>query len=119
MQSILSTFPSLIVADSDGKFDKDEKGYLFNISKNLVPEEINIDEEKELCAAEIYSVLISLLLKKDKWQDRIFDLIKSELKNTPTDKELIQTMMYGIADASDDVSNIEKETIEKIKEKLF
>ena len=119
LQSIFSTFPSLIVADSDGNFDKDEKGYLLNISKNLVPEDINVDEEKELCVAEIYSVSISLLLNKDKWEDKIFNLIRSEINNSPDDKELIESMMLGMASASEGTSEIEEQTINRIREKLF
>ena len=119
LQSIFSTFPSLIVADCDGNFDKDEKGYLLNISKNLVPEDINDDEEKELCVAEIYSVSISLLLNKDKWEDKIFNLIRSEINNSPDDKELIESMMLGMASASEGTSEIEEQTINRIREKLF
>ena len=119
LQSIFTTFPSLIVADCDGNFDKDEKGYLLNISKNLVPEDINVDEEKELCVAEIYSVSISLLLNKDKWEDKIFNLIRSEINNSPDDKELIESMMLGMASASEGINKIEEQTINRIREKLF
>ena len=119
LQSIIATYPSLLIATCDDNFDKIEKGFLLNICKNLVSDDITNEEEQNLYIAEIYSVSIYLILNKNKWENTILNLLASEIADTPQDKDLIESMMFGMAESSEGISSIEKETINKINNIIF
>ena len=116
--SVLLTFPSCLVAAADNEIDTDERLYLMNISESLGDKDVSNSNKARLKSAERYRAFMWLLNEREKYEEFIFSCIKKYLDIHPETKNNIKDMMWGMAEASDGVSEEEKQEIERIIKKL-
>ena len=115
--SIALTYPSVLVACADGLFDADERTYLASIARALGEDE-GADVFEEIKYLERYSSLIKLAKLKEGDKSRLLDILAGHCAHDAVIGELILNSMYGIAEASEGISEVEQECIKSIKKQL-
>ena len=116
--SVLLTFPAAMVAAIDGKVDETERLFLLNISEELGVEDPGTSHKARLEAAERYRAFMWLLNEQESYEKIIFDGIKILIEDNAETGEHIKNMLWGMAEASEGVSELEKNEISRISEAL-
>ena len=116
--SVILTFPAAMVAAIDGKVDETERLFLLNISEELGSDDPGTSHQARLEAAERYRAFMWLLCEKDTYEKDIFDGIKFLIEDNSETGEHIKNMLWGMAEASEGVSESEKNEISRISEAL-
>ena len=116
--SVILTFPAAMVAAIDGKVDETERLFLLNISEELGSDDPGTSHQARLEAAERYRAFMWLLCEKDTYEKDIFDGIKFLIQENQQTGEHIKNMLWGMAEASEGVSELEKNEISRISEAL-
>lgn len=119
--SMITTFPSLLVATADGKVDNNEKLTLVNISKSLA--ESFKDEQTdpaliELLSYQYYAEFDYLLKNIEKWKSSFIEVLSDYLKENPETKILISKMINDIANASSGICEAEQKVVNELENKL-
>jgi len=116
--SVILTFPAAMVAAIDGKVDETERLFLLNISEELGVDDPGTSHKARLEAAERYRAFMWLLNEQENYEKVILDGIKMLIEDNSETGEHINNMLWGIAEASEGVSEIEKNEILRISEAL-
>ncbi len=116
--SVILTFPAAMVAAIDGKVDETERLFLLNISEELGVEDPGTSHKARLEAAERYRAFMWLLNEQESYEKIIFDGIKILIEDNSETGEHIKNMLWGMAEASEGVSELEKNEISRISEAL-
>ena len=116
--SVLLTFPAAMVAAIDGKVDETERLFLLNISEELGVDDPATSHKARLEAAERYRAFMWLLNEQESYEEIIFDGIKLLIEENSETGEHIKNMLWGMADASEGVSESEHNEISRITETL-
>ncbi len=116
--SVLLTFPACLVAAADGVVDVDERLYLMNISESLGEEDNSNSNKARLNTAERYRAFMWFLNNKTSSEDMIFSLIREYIGEIQILQQQLSEMMWGMAEASDGVSESEKTEIKRISDEL-
>ncbi|OFX19866.1 MAG: hypothetical protein A2033_19770 [Bacteroidetes bacterium GWA2_31_9] len=119
--SIITTFPSLLIAMADGKADNNEKLSLVNISKSLAEsfkDEQTNDELIELLSYQYYAEFDYLLKNTEKWESAFIELLSDYLKENPENKTIINDMIIDVANASNDICDAEQQVVSELENKL-
>ena len=116
--SVILTFPAAMVAAIDGKVDETERLFLLNISEELGVEDPGTSHKARLEAAERYRAFMWLLNEQESYEEIIFDGIKLLIEANTETGEHIKNMLWGMADASEGVSESEQQEISRITEAL-
>ena len=112
--SVLLTYPACLVAAADGIIDVAERLFLLNVAEELGDGDVDQSPDRRLRSAERYRAFMWLLNEKDKCDALILDSIKEFLKVNEETVAHIKEMVWGMADASDGVSQEEKDEISRI-----
>ena len=118
---ILNLFPSLLVCMSDGVLDKEEWDGVMRIADGMAEEcAISaIGKEKE-SLSQIFKEEFKYLLENfERWKMKFLNTLKSYLDKHKEEKEFVLETMYLFANASEGISDVEKETIDELSEKLL
>jgi hypothetical protein len=105
--SVILTFPAAMVAAIDGNVDETERLFLLNISENLGSDDPGTSHTARLEAAERYRAFMWLLCEKDTYEKDIFDGIKFLINENQQTGDHIKSMLWGLAEASEGVSESE------------
>ncbi len=116
--SVILTFPAAMVAAIDGKVDETERLFLLNISEELGIEDPGTSHKARLEAAERYRAFMWLLNEQESYEEIIFDGIKLLIEANSETGEHIKNMLWGMAEASEGVSESEQQEISRITEAL-
>jgi len=116
--SVILTFPAAMVAAIDGKVDETERLFLLNISEELGVEDPGTSHKARLEAAERYRAFMWLLNEQESYEEIIFDGIKLLIEANSETGEHIKNTLWGMADASEGVSESEQQEISRITEAL-
>ena len=116
--SVILTYPAAKVAAIDGKVDETERLFLLNISEELGVEDPGTSHKARLEAAERYRAFMWLLNEQESYEEIIFDGIKLLIEANNETGEHIKNMLWGMADASEGVSESEQQEITRITEAL-
>lgn len=115
---LVLTYPSFLVAISDGEFDDEEKKLMAEVIKNFSFEvygnELNEDEYSNIISAYM-SDFGFLNLNKTIWKDKFLHALSflKEKENINVRKSIIN-LMKDIADVSDNTSMEEQAVIDEI-----
>jgi len=112
--SVLLTYPACLVAAADGEVDVAERLFLLNVSEELGGEDVSESPDLRMRAAERYRAFMWLLNEKDKCDQIILDGLKDFLKSNKESANQIKEMVWGMAEASEGTSEIEKVEISRI-----
>jgi hypothetical protein len=116
--SIITTFPSLLVASADAKVDNNEKLLLVSISKSLANSFVDNQTEDsviELLSYQYYAEFDYLIKNIDKWKHSFIDVLTDYLIEFPDNKQLINEMIIDVANASDGICEAELNVIKEIE----
>ena len=116
--SVILTFPAAMVAAIDGNVDETERLFLLSISENLGSDDPGTSHTARLEAAERYRAFMWLLCEKDTYEKDIFDGIKFLINENQQTGDHIKSMLWGMAEASEGVSESENKEILRITEAL-
>ena len=116
--SVILTFPAAMVAAIDGKVDETERLFLLNISEELGVDDPGTSHKARLEAAERYRAFMWLLNEQESYEKIIFDGIKLLIEENSQTGEHIKNMLWGMAEASEGVSESEQKEISRITEAL-
>jgi len=103
--SVLLTYPACLVAAADGKVDEAERLFLLNVSEELGDGDVSDSPSGRMQSAERYRAFMWLLNEKNKCDKIILDGLKEFLKLNPETSDQIKEMVWGMADASDGISD--------------
>jgi len=112
--SVLLTYPACLIAAADGVVDEAERLFLLNVSENLGDGDVSGSPSSRMQSAERYRAFMWLLNEKDNCDEIILDGLKEFLKFNPNTSNHIKEMMWGMAEASDGESEVEKTEISRI-----
>ena len=112
--SVLLTYPACLVAAADGVIDETERLFLLNVSEELGDGDVSDSPVRRVKSAERYRAFMWLLNEKDTNDQMILDGLKDFLKSNPEASDQIKEMVWGMADASDGISEEEKVEISRI-----
>ena len=112
--SVLLTYPACLVAAADGVIDETERLFLLNVSEELGGGDVSDSPVRRVKSAERYRAFMWLLNEKDTCDQMILDGLKDFLKSNPEASDQIKEMVWGMADASDGISEEEKVEISRI-----
>ena len=118
---IANLFPALLVVLSDGIVYTDEwqtvKKLAHILGSEFATEEFGEDKEENLTL--IYKNEFRYLLKdREQWEEKFLDALKDYFTQNDSSKEFVIETMHLFANASDGISVIENETIEKLTQEL-
>ena len=119
--SIITTFPSLLVATADTKVDNNEKLLIVSISKSLANSFKGDDSDEaviELLSYQYYAEFDYLTKNIEKWESIFIDVLAEYLKENPENKKIISEMIIDIANASDGICEAEQNVIKELELKL-
>ena len=118
---ILNLFPSLLVCMSDGVLDKEEWDGVMRIADGMAEEYAitAIGNEKESLSQNFKEEFKYLLENFERWKMKFLNTLKSYLNKHTEEKEFVLETMYLFANASEGISDVEKETIDELSEKLL
>ena len=114
LMSVLMTYPACLVAAADGVVDETERLFLLNVSEELGDSDVSESPEQRLRSAERYRAFMWLLNEKDKTDQIILDGLANFLEINPDATDQIKAMLWGMAEASDGISEQEKREISRI-----
>jgi len=115
---LILTYPSFLVAISDGEFDEDEKALMGEVIKNFTFEvygnELSEEEYSNIISAYL-SDFEFLHTNKEMWKAKFLNAL-SFLKEKENEevKNSIINLMKEIAEVSDGTSNVEKAVIDDV-----
>lgn len=118
---LVTLFPALRVALSDGMVDDDEWVTVKRLAKILGDEFASDDlgQEKEENLMLIYKSEFRHLIKNlDEWEEKFLTTLKEYFKENDASKEFVMETMYLFANASDGVSDAEIKNINKLTARL-
>lgn len=118
---LVTLFPALRVALSDGLVDDDEWLVVKRLAKILGDEFASDDlgQEKEENLMLIYKSEFRYLIKDlDEWEEKFLIALKEYFKENEASKEFVMETMYLFANASDGVSDAEMKNINKLTNQL-
>ena len=118
LASVLLTYPACLIAAADGNVDEAERLFLLNISEELGEVDVSKSHEARLKSAERFRAFMWLLNERKKYDHKILNGIALFLKDNPESKVHIKNMMWGMAEASQGVSAVEKNEIARISKIL-
>ena len=110
--SLLMMYPSVLVATADGDFDTLEK-------QNLAESVKESAEGNILVACEMYSELSYLITADNNVKKQTLTCIKDEIADKSEIKSMILELMTAMAEASEEVSEVEKKKIAELKTELL
>jgi uncharacterized tellurite resistance protein B-like protein len=115
--ALVYTFPSVLVAQADGKIDKREKSFMRELPDVLT--EADSEEGVHVVAGasltkEYFAEVNYLIKHLDKWQTPFLEALREQLHNSLNERNAIFEMMWRTADSSDDISEKERLKIEEI-----
>ena len=114
LMSVLLTYPACLVAAADGVVDTAERLFLLNVSEELGDGNVGDSPELRMRSAERYRAFMWLLNEKDKCDQIILDGLKDFLKSNKESSKQIKAMIWGMAEASEGISEVEKVEISRI-----
>jgi len=115
---LILTYPSFLVAISDGEFDEDEKALMGEVIKNFTFEvygnELSEEEYSNIISAYL-SDFEFLHTNKEMWNTKFLNAL-SFLKEKENEevKNSIINLMKEIAEVSDGTSNVEQAVIDNV-----
>jgi hypothetical protein len=120
-ESFLAFFPALLVVASDGIVDKEEWLYCRKMASGLgnsfSEDSMSMEETQKLTI--IYRAEFKYLLDNlDKWEERFLDTLKIYLDHNSYAKEFVNETAHLFAQASDGISDEERETINILEKRL-
>lgn len=118
---LLTLFPALRVALSDGMVDKAEWLTVKRLAKILGDEFTSEDlgKEKKENLMLIYKTEFRYLIKNlDQWEQKFLKALKEYFEKNEAAKEFVIETMYLFAHASDGISAEENSTIQKLTKEL-
>ena len=118
LASVLLTFPAALVAAADEEVDETERLFLLKISEELGDDDAGTFHKARLESAERYRAFMWLLNEQESYEEIIFDGIKLLIEENSETGEHIKNMLWGMAEASEGVSELEKNEISRISEAL-
>jgi tellurite resistance protein len=107
-----------MIAAIDGNVDETERLFLLNISEQLGSGDPATSHQSRLEAAERYRAFMWLLCEKDTYEKDIFDGIRFLIQENEQTGEHVKNMLWGMAEASEGVSESESNEILRITEAL-
>ena len=114
LMSVLLTYPACLVAAADGVVDTAERLFLLNVSEELGDGNVSDSPELRMRSAERYRAFMWLLSEKEKCDQIILDGLKDFLKSNEEASKQIKEMVWGMAEASEGTSEVEKVEISRI-----
>lgn len=110
---LVNLYPVIIVAISDGLFDKLEQEYVADISANAALELYEDEKKSEKFAVILFDELKYLAENGDYWKENFLKILSKEL--TATDKDVLYKMLKETAEVS---HGLDKKEINAINEIL-
>ena len=114
LMSVLMTYPACLVAAADGVVDETERLFLLNVSEELGDGDVSTSPEQRMRSAERYRAFMWLLNERDQCDHIILEGIKIFLESNQETVEHIKAQLWGIAEASEGTSEVEKQEIARI-----
>lgn len=112
--ALVYTFPSILVAYSDGKIDMRERRFLRFIPEVLAEEE-NESKYKDVSMTQDYFNEVNYLLSHlEQWELPFLEVLKAQLHESSNEKNAIFRAMWQTADSSEDICESEKSKIKEI-----
>lgn len=117
---VLKLFPSLIVCMCDGVLEKEEWDSILVTAKGLALEYgDDLDEAALETLEKSFRTEFRYLLDNiDKWQKKYLNALKNHIHNSKVDKEFVLESMYLFANAKGVISQVKKETIDRLSKRL-
>jgi hypothetical protein len=119
--TLLTFFPALLVIAADGVIDEEEWVYVKFMAKAMADtfrDELADKTELKPLEQQFLKDLGYILEHITDWKPQLMDTLRIYLTEAPDVKEYVLDALYMFADASDDVSYQEEETIDEIKRQL-
>lgn len=118
---LVEFFPSLLVVLSDGVVDSGEQLYLDKLVQSIVNifalEGFNQKKTEELY--KIYSTEFDYIIQNiDDWKKDFLRVLRNYLEVNPEQKEMILDTLHLFAETSQDVTDIERGMILRLKREL-
>ena len=120
-ESFLAFFPALLVVASDGIVDKEEWLYCRKMASGLgnsfSEDSMSVEETGKL--TEIYRAEFRYLLDYlDQWEEPFLQTLETYLHQNSYAKEFVNETAHLFAQASDGVSEEERDTIQILEKRL-
>ena len=116
--SVLLTFPACLVAAADGEIDVTERLFLLNISEELGSEDVGQSPNARLESSERYRAFMWLLNERASYETPILQAIREFLVENPASVVHLRDMLWGMAEASEGISQVEMAEINRICDAL-
>lgn len=116
--SVIISYPAVLVAAADGVVDETERLFLLSVSEALGDGDASLSDKARLEAAERYRAFMLLLALGDKIEKTIINLIRPFCIADENLKMQISASMWGVAEASEGVSEVEALKIHQLSESL-
>lgn len=114
---ILNLYPSLLVCMSDEILDREEWDSILKMAKSLAVSAENGQEQKRL-ELVFQKELKYLLENAGQWEKKFLNTLKAHVAQSREDKEFVLESMYLFANAANGISDVEREKIEVLSDRL-
>ena len=119
--ALVYTFPSVLVAQADGRIDRAERDFMQELPEVLTGSVLDGEMVTAIhtpMTEEYFKEVEYLIANLHRWERPFLEALKEQLHNSLNERNAIFQMMWRTADSSDDISAEERQRIEYISRTL-
>jgi len=115
--NILNLYPSILICMSDGILDKEEHEHLMLLAKNLAIY-AEKEAERDLLETTYRQEMMYLVENPQIWELEFLMALRDHLAGPDGDKDFVLESMFLFANATNGISEVERDRIKSISEQL-
>ena len=118
--ALVYTFPSVLVAQADGKIDEEEKFFMKELPQIMTDGHVqeSMDQAGPTLTEDFFKEVAFILKNLKKWKFPFLDVLRAQLKESTNERNAVFKAMWQTADSSEDISAKERKTIDEIANQL-
>jgi uncharacterized membrane protein YebE (DUF533 family) len=117
--AIVYTFPSILIANADGRIDLNEKKFMRILPAVMTEGVEGEDELNDVQMTDDYFKEVKYIVSNlEKWEESFLDALKTQLEENLNERNAIFQTMWRTADSSEDISEAERHKIDEVARKL-
>jgi tellurite resistance protein len=115
--ALVYTFPSVLVAQADGKIDEEERFFMKDLPQ-VMTDGYLLDGAGPTLTEDYFKEISFILKNRDKWKNKFLEALRSLLTDSTNERNAIFKAMWQTADSSEDISAKERGTIDEVSNAL-
>jgi hypothetical protein len=114
--AIVYTFPSILIANADGRIDLNEKKFMRYLPAVMVEGDNDLKDVQ--MTDEYFKEVKYIVSNLGQWEEGFLEALKTQLQENINERNAIFQAMWRTADSSEDISEAERLKIDEVARKL-